>query len=297
MKQTSISGRRQGCMRCHSVGPTVSARGKWSTARSACLSLGVALWTTCALADEVPGARPGDEALSCAQIYAQGQAESQREQEQRNEKTQAMRRQQQGFTGLLGTAIATGGLVGGNAVQKSAEDLTTSQLQMADTANQPNPRKERLRQLWTQKRCAAPGDQGGKPADDAMSCAQIAAEMAPYAQQVAPNAQAVVTTQRQLTERGIALGEKQRAENNALTGLATAGALDPTGMAKRAYMASQMVLQQKHTSESQALLDSPQAKQAEAQRNQLLAQGQQLQADGRLQQLMLLGHQKGCDRK
>jgi hypothetical protein len=297
MDQSSISDRRQGCRRCHSAAPPVSARGKWSAARTAWILLGVALWAPCAFADEIPGARPGDEALSCAQIYAQGQAESQREQEQRNEKAHAMKRQQQGFTALLGTAIATGGLVGGNAAQKSGEDLANSQFKLADTANQPNPRKERLRQLWTQKRCAAPGDQGGKPADDAMSCAQIAAEMAPYAQQVAPNAQAVVATQRQLTEEGIARGEKQRAENNALTGLATAGVLDPTGMAKRAYMASLMAMQQKHASENQAALDSPQARQAEAQRQQFMAQSQQMQADGRLQQLLQLGQQKGCDRK
>jgi hypothetical protein len=297
MDQTSTSHRRPYCMRRHPDGPTVSARVQRSAAGTAWLSFGLALWASCALADEIPGARPGDEALSCAQIYAQGQAESQREQDQRNEKAQAMKRQQQGFIGLLGTAIATGGLIGGQAVQKSGEDLTTSQLRMADMANQANPRKERLRQLWTQKRCAAPGDEGGKPADDAMSCAQIAAEMAPYAQQVAPNAQAVVATQRQLTEQGIARGEKQRAENDALTGLASAAALDPTGMAKRAYMASQMVLERKHASENQAALDSPQARQAEAQRNRFMAQGQQLQADGRLQQLMLQGQKKGCDRK
>ena len=275
----------------------VSVRGARSavSARAACLAVTAATWSSCALGDAIPGAKPGDEALSCDQIYADGMAETQREQDARNQKTEAMKRQQKSLIGQLGVALATGGLVGGKAVQKSGEDMIASQGRITETANQPNARKDRLRQLWTEKHCAGTG--GAKPPDEAMTCEQIASEMAPYAQQVAPSAQATLTTQRQLNEQATVLGQKQHAESVAISSLATAGALDPTGASKRAYQAAAIALQQKHTAESQALANSPQARQAEAQRQQFMAQGQQLQADGRLQQLMRLGQQKGCDRK
>lgn len=297
MDQTSFGDRVQRLTRWFA--PTSGtgvrdARSGVSTC-AAWLAIAVTSWSSPVFADAIAGAKPGDEALSCQQIYAEGMAETQREQDARNQKTDAMKAQQKSFIGQLGAAIATGGLVGGQAVQKSGEDMLISQGRMAETANQPNPRKDRLRQLWSEKHCA--GGSGAKPPDEAMTCEQIAAEMAPYAQQIAPGAQSLVTTQQQLTEQGIALGEKQRAESTAISSLATAGALDPTGASKRAYQAAVMALQQKHNAENQAFANSPQAKQAEAQRQQLVAQGQQLQADGRLQQLMRLGQQKGCDRK
>jgi hypothetical protein len=277
----------------------LAMRADGSNAQRAALAIGLvlALGSASAAAQDVAGARPGDEALTCEQIYAQGQAESQHEQELRNQKTQALRQQQQGFTALLGTAIATGGLVGGTAVDKAGAEMLAAPGQMVQSQGQPNLRKERLRQLWTQKHCAGVGTQGAKPADEAMTCAQIAAEMVPYAQQMAPSAQAAVTTQRQLTEQGQALAQQRRAEQTALTAMATAGALDPTGISKRAYQAAVIAQQQKEARENEALVNSPLAKQAQANNEQLVSQGRQLQADGRLRQLMALGQQKGCDRK
>jgi hypothetical protein len=293
MDQTNFGDRVQRLTRWFAPPQTVGVRAVSTCA--ACLAIVAASWSPSALADAIPGAKPGDEALSCQQIYAEGMAETQRERDARDQKTDAMKLQQKSFIGQLGAAMATGGLVGGQAVQKSGEDMLASQGRIADTANQPNPRKDRLRQLWSEKRCAGTG--GAKPPDEAMTCEQIAAEMAPYAQQIAPSAQSLATTQQQLNEQGIARGEKQRAESAALSSLATAGALDPTGASKRAYQAAVIGLQQKHNAENQAFANSPQAKQAEAQRQQFMAQGQQLQGDERLQQLMRLGQQKGCDRR
>jgi len=302
MERTSIVERRQHLARWRTVGHNGGARNvpfrvPPKGGRASWLALAVALCATSALADEISGARPGDEALTCEQIYAQGMAESQRDQQVRDQKTQAMRQQQQAFKAELGVAVATGGLVGGPAVEKSGQELLASQGRMGETLNQPNARKERLRQLWTEKHCAAPGSPSGKVADAAMTCEQIAAELAPYVQQMAPTVQANLTSQRQLNEQATALGERQRAESNALWGLSSAAALDPTGASKRAQQAAQIAMQQKHNAESQALLNSPQAQQAQAQREQLAAQTQQMQGDARLQQLLQLGQQKGCDRK
>ena len=295
MDQTSFADRVQRLTRWFAPARGVGGARFAVSIGAAWLAIAVAAWSSPALADGNPGAKPGDEALSCQQIYAEGMAETQREQDARNQKTEAMKAQQKAFLGTLGTAMATGGLVGGAAVQKSGEDMLSSQGRIADTANQPNPRKDRLRQLWTEKHCA--GAAAARPPDDAMTSEQIAAEMAPYAQQIAPNARSMATTQQQLNEQGMALGEKQRAESAAISSLATAGALDPTGASKRAYQAAVIGLQQKHNAENQAFANSPQAKQAEAQRQQFMAQGQQLQGDERLQQLMRLGQQKGCDRR
>jgi len=53
----------------------------------------------------------------------------------------------------------------------------------------------------------------------------------------------------------------------------------------------------KERSEDRAEAASPQGQKAKAQREQIAAQAQTLQADARLQRLMQLGQQKGCDRK
>jgi hypothetical protein len=276
-------------------GSTVGSRGAPVLRRTTSPAPAVALWAGCALADEIPGAKPGDEALSCEQIYAQGMAESLGDQQARDQRTQAMRAQQQSLMGTLGVAIATGGMVGGKAVQKSGEEVLAPQGRIAETANLPNARKHRLRQLWAEKQSVAPGAPGGsKPADEDMTCEQIAAEMAPQVQHMPGTVQANLASQQQLMNQATAVSEKQRADDAALSSLATAGALDPTGASKRAYQAGVIALRQKHAAESRALADSPQAKQAEGQRQQMMARVRQMQTDGRLQQLMRLGHQKGC---
>jgi hypothetical protein len=275
-----------------------SARS-WSVWLNLAAALGAAVWINGAVAEGIPGAAPGDEALSCEQIYAQGMAESQRDQQARDEKAQALKQQEKGLIGAIGAAMATANPVAGKAANAQALGLAETTNRLAGTPNQPNARKERLRQLWTQKGCAAPGSPAsvGKPADDAMTCEQIASETAPYAQRMAPSVQATARSQQQLNEQAMALGEKQRAESNALAGLWLAAGLDPTGAAKRTAQAATAGLQAKHKTESDALRDSPQAKQTQSNAEQMVAQSQQMQSDARLQQLMKLGQQKGCDRK
>ena len=99
------------------------------------------------------GIRLGDESLTCEQIYAQGAAEAQREQEERNATREQMRAQSSAMAALMTGAMLTGGLGGtGLAAQKAAEGQADRQ--MAELGrSQSNPRKEHLRQLWTQKHC------------------------------------------------------------------------------------------------------------------------------------------------
>jgi hypothetical protein len=232
-------------------------------------------------AAEPPGApQPGDDALTCTQIYAQGMAESQREQDERRAK---MGPKQSGISMFLEAAATNGGSV------------IEHDRKMVDAATAPpNPRKERLRQLWTEKRCEAPG---AKPADGAMSCEQIAAELAPYGRQIAPNVQALLGTQQQLMEQGRSIQQKRMAEHAALESMATAGAVDPTGISKRANMAAEMAQMAKERAENEAFANSPLAQQNKAQTAQLAAQAQDMQSNARIQHLMQLAQQQHCDRR
>ncbi|MGZ3338758.1 MAG: hypothetical protein ACXU9B_03195 [Reyranella sp.] len=144
---------------------------------------------------------------------------------------------------------------------------------------------------------AAPDSSGARPGDEAMTCEQLAGELVPYMQQMQPNLQALAISQQQQYARGRQMYEQRKAERELLTPLATAGALDPTGASKRAYQAAEMAQTAKEKRENEAEVNSPLAKQANAQREQLAAQGQQMQADARLKRLMQLGQQKGCSRR
>ena len=136
-----------------------------------------------------------------------------------------------------------------------------------------------------------------RPGDDAMTCEQIATELSPYAQQIAPNIQALGASQQQLYAQGREIGKKRMAEEALLTPLATAGGLDPTGASKWAYQAALAAQMAKEKSENEAFANSPLAKQARAQSDQLAAQGQQMQSNARLQRLMQLGQAKHCDKR
>jgi hypothetical protein len=108
--------------------------------------------------EPAPGAQPGDEALTCEQIYAQGAAESQREQQERDRKNDERRQQQHATAALLTGAMLTSGVPGagraaGMAANQAAQNLADKTMADAATAPPPNLRKERLRQLWTQKQC------------------------------------------------------------------------------------------------------------------------------------------------
>jgi len=133
-----------------------------------------------------------------------------------------------------------------------------------------------------------------KPGDEAMTCAQIASELSPYVQQMKPNVQALGTTQQQLYTQGRAMGEKRKTEEEALTPLATAGALDPTGASKRAYQAAEMAQAAKEKRENEAFSNSPLAKQNKAQGEQVAAQAQLMQSNTRIQQLLQLAQEKHC---
>jgi hypothetical protein len=143
----------------------------------------------------------------------------------------------------------------------------------------------------------APDAPGARPGDEAMTCEQLATEIAPYVQQMQPNLQALATSQQQQYAQGRQRSEERKAAHELMTPLATAGALDPTGASKRAYQAAVIAQAAKEKAENEADANSPLAKQADEQRGQLATQSQQMRDDARLQRLMMLGRQKGCDKK
>jgi hypothetical protein len=136
-----------------------------------------------------------------------------------------------------------------------------------------------------------------RPGDDAMTCEQIAAELAPYVQQMVPNIQALGATQQQLYGQARQGLQQRKMEHEALAPLATAGALDNTGLSKQAYQMALMAQMAKEKAENEAFANSPLAKENKAQMEQLAAQGEQMQSNARLQRLMKLGQEKRCDKR
>jgi hypothetical protein len=117
-------------------------------------SLGAALWIPGALAADPPGALPGDAALTCEQIYAQGTAETQREQQERARKNDEMRAQTRATGALVAGAMLTGGVGGtGQVAQAAAEAQADRQMAMLSAPPPSNPRMAHLKQLWAQKHC------------------------------------------------------------------------------------------------------------------------------------------------
>lgn len=267
-----------------------------------CLALAIAaaaLHGPAVAAGPSSGVRPGDDALSCEQIHAQGMAEAQHDQQERSQRNDEMRAQQAATMGLGTVAMLSGGLGGtAQAAQKAAEANADRTVAMLGTSPQANPRLEHLKELSAQKHCTARTavGPGAAPSDDEMSCEQIAAELSRYAQRLKPNVQALAQSEQQLYKQEREMGEKRKVDNQAL-GLMWAGtSLDPTGISKRAAQAATIAQQAKERRENESFANSPQFKQANAQGEQLAAQSAQMQADDRLQHLLQLGQQKGCDK-
>ncbi len=122
------------------------------------LPIGVAADTTANAPPPAPttsgsGSLPGDEALTCDQIYAQGMAESRRDQEERSKRNDQMRNESKATAAMMTGAMMAGGLGGtGQAAQAAAQGQADRQMAMLG-APQSNPRMEHLKQLWSQKHC------------------------------------------------------------------------------------------------------------------------------------------------
>jgi hypothetical protein len=121
-----------------------------------------ALWIPAAIAAgtvanataDTSGAMPGDDVLTCDQIYAQGMAESQRDQQARNQRNEQMKRQSKGTAALMTGAVMAGGLGGtGQAAQMATEAQMDRQAAMLGAPPQSNPRLDHLKQLWAQRHC------------------------------------------------------------------------------------------------------------------------------------------------
>jgi len=96
----------------------------------------------------------GDDTLTCDQIYAQGMAESQKDQQARNQRNEQMKRQSMGTAALATGAVMAGGLRGtAQAAQAPAESQADRQMAMLAAPPQSNPRLDHLKQLWVQKHC------------------------------------------------------------------------------------------------------------------------------------------------
>jgi hypothetical protein len=114
----------------------------------------IAAGTAASPSTNASGALPGDDALTCDQIYAQGMAETQRDQQARNQRNEQMKRQNMGTAALMTGAMMTGGLGGtGQAAQMAAEAQADRQMAMLGAPPQSNPRMDHLKQLYAQKHC------------------------------------------------------------------------------------------------------------------------------------------------
>jgi hypothetical protein len=151
--------------------------------------------------------------------------------------------------------------------------------------------------FWIAPAGATDAQAAVRPGDEAMTCEQIATELLPYVQQMAPNMQALGATDQQLHAQARQQLQQRKMENEALTPLATAGALDSTGAAKQAYQLALMAQMAKEKTENEAFANSPLAKQNRAQSEQLAAQGRQMYSNARLQRLTQLGQAKHCDKR
>jgi hypothetical protein len=107
-------------------------------------------------AANAPGVMPSDEVLTCEQIYAQGMAEAQRDQQERSQRNEQLRTQRAATGALLTGAMLTGGLGGtGQAAQAAAESQADRQMALLNSPPS-NPRMQHLKQMWAQKRCVKP---------------------------------------------------------------------------------------------------------------------------------------------
>lgn len=120
----------------------------------ACLGMLVSCISVAA-AGQDSAARPGDEALSCDQIYAEGMVIVQKEQQQREATQSRMAAQTKGTAALVGAAVLAPSPATGVAAQAAAESTMKSQIDIGAQAGaaKPDARKEHLRTLWTQKHC------------------------------------------------------------------------------------------------------------------------------------------------
>lgn len=128
-----------------------------------------------------------------------------------------------------------------------------------------------------------------------MTCQQIAAELAPYAQQLLPAGNAASEAASQLMERNQERLAKEIVPV-ATTFLAaqTFAHLDPTGLTGRAVQQSSKAYQQELWQRS-LREDAPLAEKLGTATESLVQQGQAMQDNPRLQRLLQLVQEKGCD--
>jgi len=120
-------------------------------------ALAAALGAVRAQAVDAQASRPGDDALTCDQLYAEATAQSQRDQVEREKRNDERRHQAQATGAVVAGAMLAGGMGGtGVVAQKTVEANVSSTLAEAAAPPQRNPRMEHLKQLWTQKHCVMP---------------------------------------------------------------------------------------------------------------------------------------------
>ena len=120
-------------------------------------ALGAALWVAEATAADPPGAKPGDDALTCDQIYAEGMAQTRQDQSEREKRNAERRGQAHATAALITGAAMTGGMGGtAQAAQMAAEAQATTAMADAAKPPAPNVRMEHLKRLWAQKHCVMP---------------------------------------------------------------------------------------------------------------------------------------------
>lgn len=143
----------------------------------------------------------------------------------------------------------------------------------------------------------ADDNSGGRPGDAAMTCQQIAAELAPYAQPLMPAGNAANEAATQLMERNQArMANEIAPAASAFLGAQTAAHLDPTGLSGRAVQQASSAYQQELWQRT-LREDAPLSEKLNTATGDLVQQGQAMQGNPRLQRLLQLVQEKGCDQQ
>lgn len=137
-------------------------------------------------------------------------------------------------------------------------------------------------------------DSGSRPGDETLSCAQIAAELLDHSQELMPAATAAADAATQVMARGQERMAEVTPVATAFLAAQTLAHLDPTGLSGRAVQQASKGYQQEIWQRS-IEEDAPLNQKFGSATESLVLQGQAMQGNARLQRLLQLVQEKGCD--
>jgi hypothetical protein len=134
---------------------------------------------------------------------------------------------------------------------------------------------------------------GTTPADEAMTCEQIAAELMPYAQQMMGSLGPMMQTQQEVLSRAQQRQAEAAPKVAAMSAAAAASTADPTGATSKAVGQAQAAVQAEEFHRAM-VEDKPLNDKYARQSQQVLGDAQRLKSNERVERLMQLAQQKHC---